>query len=72
MTTIITFNFNSNTLSYIDWILFGAAQSKCRHLSSVALDPKSHSKLLKIYMTKGIQGTAAIEGNTLSVDEIEK
>jgi len=68
----IKFDFDAKDFTYKEWILLGAAQSKCRHLSCIALYPESKQKLLRVYMQKGIQATTAIEGNTLSEEEIEK
>ena len=37
----------------------------------VPIDPKINSKLLKLSLNKGAQSTTAIEGNTLSYEEVE-
>ena len=48
----------------------GEAQSKCQHLAGVPLKPAIASYLHGIYLAKGIQATTAIEGNTLSEEEV--
>lgn len=52
------------------WLALGEALSKCQHLSGVALKPQVAKELHMINLVKGIRGTAAIEGNTLSEKEV--
>ena len=52
------------------WMLLGEAQSKIEHISGVPLKPAVQENLLKIYLAKGISATTAIEGNTLSEEEV--
>lgn len=52
------------------WVLLGEAQSKCEHLANSVLPPGLARKLNKIYLAKGVGGTTAIEGNTLSDEEV--
>lgn len=64
-------NFKANLdFKYPTWLLLGEAESKCGHVAGVPLRPKVAEQLHRVYLTKGIHGTAAIEGNTLSVDEV--
>ncbi|MDR1966954.1 MAG: Fic family protein [Synergistaceae bacterium] len=54
------------------WILLGAAESKCRHLAGIPLRPEKQNELNKVSLRKGAQATTAIEGNSLSEEEIGK
>ena len=52
------------------WILLGEARSKVDHLSMALLKPEVGNELLQVYLAKGAQATTAIEGNTLSEEEV--
>lgn len=54
------------------WILLGEAQSKCEHLRGAPLPPVVQSELHQIYLAKGVLATTAIEGNTLSEEEVRR
>lgn len=54
------------------WYLMGEVASKIAHLSSSAVSPTVHDELNRFYLIKGVQGSTAIEGNTLSEKEIEQ
>jgi Fic family protein len=49
----------------------GEAFSKCQHLIGTPLQPIVAANLASIYLAKGVQGTTAIEGNTLSESEVD-
>lgn len=51
-------------------MLIGEARSKIEHISGVPLKPAVQEGLLKIYLAKGVSATTAIEGNTLSEEEV--
>lgn len=51
-------------------MLLGEAQSKCEHVASVPLSPETAQELHQLYLAKGIGATAAIEGNTLTTDQV--
>ena len=51
--------------------MLGEAMSKCEHLAGVPLKPHAAKELTAIYVAKGVQATTAIEGNTLSQEEVE-
>jgi Fic family protein len=48
----------------------GECQSKCEHIAGVPLQPETAKELYRIYLAKGVLATTAIEGNTLSEEEI--
>jgi Fic family protein len=52
------------------WLLLGEAKSKCEHIAGVPLQPKTAQELHKLYLAKGVMATTAIEGNTLTEEEV--
>jgi len=48
----------------------GEAQSKCEHLAGTPLRPSVAQDFYKVTLVKGAQATTAIEGNTLSVEQV--
>lgn len=50
----------------------GEAQSNCDHIAGIPLRPEIADELHQIYLVKGIKATTAIEGNTLTEEEIKK
>jgi Fic family protein len=51
-------------------MLLGEAQSKCDHVAGTPLLPTVAESLHKIFLAKGVLATTAIEGNTLSEEEV--
>jgi Fic family protein len=66
----INFNFTTSGLVASTWLTIGEAMSKCEHLAGVPLKPKVAEDLSAVYLARGVQATTAIEGNTLSDDEV--
>ena len=54
------------------WTTLGECFSKTEHIAGVPLRPDVSMKLHEVYLAKGIGGTTAIEGNTLSEEEVLK
>jgi Fic family protein len=54
------------------WLLAGEALSKCEHLAGVALSPEAAAELSRVYLAKGALATTAIEGNTLTEEEVRQ
>ncbi len=50
----------------------GEARSKCEHIAGVPLRPSVAQELHKLYLAKGVLGTTAIEGNTLTEDQVRQ
>jgi Fic family protein len=50
--------------------MLGECQSKCENISGVPLRPDVAKLLNQVYLAKGAHGTTAIEGNTLSEEEV--
>lgn len=53
------------------WALLGEAYSKTQHLTGIPLQPALAQKLGNVYLRKGALATTAIEGNTLSANELD-
>ncbi len=52
------------------WMLLGEAQSKCEHVAGVPLQPSTAARLHQLFLAKGVRATTAIEGNTLSEQQV--
>ena len=52
------------------WLALGEAASKCEHISLVPLRPATAQSLHQLYLAKGAAATTAIEGNTLSEEDV--
>jgi len=66
----ITFRLNLNQASHRFWLLLGEAQSKCEHIAGVPLRPSTNQQLHQVFLAKGILATTAIEGNTLTEQQV--
>lgn len=54
------------------WCLLGEASSKCQHLCGTPLPPYLARELSGVYLVKGAVATTAIEGNTLTEEEVQE
>jgi Fic family protein len=54
------------------WLMLGEVTSKVQHLSGVPLRPDVAAELHRIYLAKGVLATTAIEGNTLSEEQVKQ
>lgn len=52
------------------WIMLGECQSKCEHIARVPLRPDVSEMLFKVYLAKGALASTAIEGNTLTEQQV--
>src|SRR5258706_6656085 len=68
----LTFALDLKEAPPIFWAVLGECQSKCEHLAGVPLRPDVAQQMHYVYLAKGIWGTTAIEGNTLSEEEVHK
>lgn len=68
----ISFQLHLEQLTYADWLLLGDAQSKCEQIKGEPLLPETREQLQRIYLAKGVQATTAIEGNTLSEEQVQQ
>lgn len=65
--------FELGGLAHLDqktWMLFGEARSKCEHLAGTPLKPAVADELFTVALVKGVRATTAIEGNTLTEDQV--
>jgi Fic family protein len=53
------------------WMLLGEARSKIEHLRGVPLRPEAQHRMQRLYLAKGARATTAIEGNTLSEEQVQ-
>lgn len=68
----ITFNLDLRPASARFWTLLGDACSKCEIISGIPLMPETARTLNIVSLEKGARATTAIEGNTLSEEEVSK
>ena len=66
----ITFSVDLRNAPVRVWMLLGEASSLCRRLAGVPSDRATAKDLHNIYLTKGVRATTAIEGNTLSEEQV--
>lgn len=68
----LTFSLNLERFSPQLWMLMGEARSKVEHIAGVPLRPATNRELHILYLAKGLHGTAAIEGNTLTEEQVRE
>lgn len=66
----ITFKCDLSQAPPLLWLMLGECQSKCEHLIKTPLRPQTAQELNQLYLAKGVQGSAAIEGNTLTEAQV--
>jgi Fic family protein len=54
------------------WIMLGECQSKCEHIARVPLRPETAEELYKVFLAKGVNATTAIEGNSLTEEQVRE
>jgi Fic family protein len=64
------FTVRLDELPFVFWKLLGEAKSKCEHLTRAPLLPETWKQMAVVYLVKGVHSTTAIEGNTLTEDEV--
>src|SRR5687767_5054618 len=66
----LTFKLDTHRIPAPVWMLLGEARSKCEHLAGVPLRPETAQRLNQLFLAKGARATTAIEGNTLSEEQV--
>jgi Fic family protein len=66
----IDYQFDFRKLTFQSWMELGECDSKCEHIAKTPLPPENRQKLHQVYLSKGAHATTAIEGNTLSEDQV--
>jgi Fic family protein len=54
------------------WMDLGEIRSKCEHIAGVPLDGETAKRLYRLALTRGVQATVAIEGSTLSEEQVRQ
>ncbi|MBN1607805.1 MAG: Fic family protein [Polyangiaceae bacterium] len=68
----LTFQLDAKRFDPRVWMLLGEATSKFEHLAGSPLRPDVAQKLHRVYLAKGAHATTAIEGNTLTEEQVQK
>ncbi len=68
----LKFALDLSKADYRTWLLLGEAVSKTEHIAGVPLDPEAAKQLHAVYLAKGVLATTAIEGNTLTEEEVRE
>jgi len=68
----IQFSLNVDVTDFRLWLKLGEITSKCEHLSGVPLRPEFAKRLNQVFLAKGVLATTAIEGNTLSEEQVQE
>ena len=67
----ITFRLDLNEAQPNLWTLLGQAVTFCRQVSQAALHPDIAKTFKTLYLSKGARATTAIEGNTLTEEQVQ-
>lgn len=68
----LKFKLSIEPTDYYFWLRLGEVASKCEHLSGAPLRPEVARELNRVFLTKGVLATTAIEGNTLSEAQVRQ
>ena len=68
----INFKIDLSRASHELWLQLGEIKSKCEHIAGVPLMPATAQELYKVFLAKGALATTAIEGNTLTEEQVQK
>lgn len=66
----IKFDLQTSSFGATTWMLLGEAASKAKHIAGVPLAPEAAHQLYEVFLAKGAMATTAIEGNTLTEDQV--
>jgi Fic family protein len=66
----ITFKLNLEKLPWHTWVRLGECAAKCQQIRQIPLKPAIKNQLHRIYLAKGVLATTAIEGNTLTEQQV--
>ncbi|MDX8526304.1 Fic family protein [Mesorhizobium sp. MSK_1335] len=66
----IKFELDTRNYTHEMWMMLGEAASKANHIGGVPLAPEAAKKLYDVFLAKGALATTAIEGNTLTEDQV--
>lgn len=66
----INFTFEVSKIPPETWVRLGQVQAKCESISGIPLMPSVARNLHRIFLAKGALATTAIEGNTLTENDV--
>ena len=66
----ISFRHHLERADPIHWALLGEAAARCDQVAQAILPPADAREMHQLYLAKGARATTAIEGNTLSEEQI--
>ena len=66
----ISFRHHLERADPLHWSLLGEAAARCDQVARAVLPPAGARELHRLYLVKGVRATTAIEGNTLSEEQI--
>jgi Fic family protein len=66
----INFNLQADRFDHETWMMLGEAASKANHIAGAPLSPSAAKAMLQVFVAKGALATAAIEGNTLTEEQV--
>ena len=66
----ICFRLDLGRIEVPTWLALGQCVSKIEHMMGTPLMPSVAEEMRRTLISRGIQGTAAIEGNTLDVEQV--
>lgn len=66
----ISFNLDLRRIPWQTWVRLGECVARCEYIKAVPLKPSTRNKLHLIYLAKGVNATTAIEGNTLTEEQV--
>lgn len=66
----ISFTLDLRRVPWTAWVKLGECQALCQRLALVPLRPDTARKLHRVYLAKGALATVAIEGNTLTEEQV--
>ena len=67
----INFQVNLAKIPFDFWFSLGEAQARCQTVIDTPLHPDTARHFMQVLLTKGVQATAAIEGNTLTTKDVD-
>lgn len=68
----ITYRLDLSKVSPWFFENLGEARSKCKHLAMAPMPPSVAQEMHRLFLAKGAHATTAIEGNTLSQEQVER
>ncbi len=68
----LNFEVDTRRLSYSVWMQLGEIVSKAKHVANAPIAPEEARHLYNIFLAKGANATTAIEGNTLSEEQVQQ